>query len=280
MDDGFVQLIFVLILMFASLLDVVGRGKRRRRGPTGEPSEDEPPPEVRRPQRRPQERQVPRAPRTDPTGAQTSTPPQGTETAAGRRETAEKRETADTLVPDDLWAILTGETPPTRVPRPREPEAEPWSDEEDRWTGEGVPYPREGETTEAETWRPEVTPEELPTAEAPVEVLPEDERRRSTAPRPTAPRPSAPRPWVPTEIRPAGGWARVPAPTPAVAQRTATSAPLAVQAGGRSPASRYADLLRTGSAAGRLDALRTAIVLREVLDRPLALRSSRTGELD
>ena len=275
MDEGFVQLLFVLILMFASLLDVVGRGKRRRRGPTGEPSEDEPPPEVRRPQRRPQERQVPRAPRSDPTGAQTSTPPQGTETAAGRRETADKRETADTLVPEDLWAILTGEAPPTRVPRPREPEAEPWSEEEDRWTGEGVPYPREGETTEAETWRPEVTPEELPTVEAPVEVLPEDERRRSTAPRPTAPRP-----WIPAEIRPASGWARVPASTPAVVQRAAPSAPLAGQPRGRSPASRYADLLRTGSAAGRLDSLRTAIVLREVLERPLALRPFRNSELD
>jgi hypothetical protein len=276
MDEGFVQLLFVLILMFASLLDVIGRGKRKRRGQTGElPQEDETPPEVTRPRRRPQERRAPGAPSAPPRGAPTPTPTptQSTQPPAGPRETA------DTMVPEDLWAILTGEAPPTRVPRPREPEAEPWSDEEDHWTGEGVPYPREGESTEAETWRPEVTAEELPPTEAPPEVLPEDERRRPTAPRSTAPRPTAPRPWIPTEIRPTGGWARVPTLTTAGAHRAAPSAPLAVQASERSPASRYADLLRTGTAAGRLDALRTAIVLREVLDQPLALRPSRSGGL-
>jgi len=168
------------------------------------------------------------------------------------------------MVPEDLWKILTGELPPTREPRPREPEAEPWSEEEDRWTGEGVPYPREGESTEAETWRPEVTAEELPTVEGPAEVLPEDERRR-------APVPSRAR--VPAEIRPrAPAPAKVAAASPArpVTARVA-SAPLAIYTGRRSPAARYADLLRTGG----VESLRTAVVLREVLDPPVALRTLR-----
>jgi hypothetical protein len=254
MDDGFVQLLFVLILMFASLLDVIGRGKRKRRGQTGELPPEEAPPRVRRP-RRPQERRAPGA----QTGAPTPAPTQRAEPPAGPRETA------DTMVPEDLWAILTGEAPPTRVPRPRQPEAEPWSEEDDHWTGEGVPYPREGESTEAETWRPEVTPEELPPLEAPVEVLPEDERRRPYM---------APR-WVPgpSGTRPAAAQ-RAAAP---VVARFGPSAPLAVHSAGRSPASHYADLLRTGSAAGRIESLRTAIVLREVLDSPLALRGPREG---
>jgi hypothetical protein len=167
------------------------------------------------------------------------------------------------MVPEDLWKILTGEAPPTREPRPRSPEAEPWSEEEDRWTGEGVPYPREGESTEAETWRPEVTAEELPPSEPPAEVLPEDERRR----------PSVPPPWilVPTEIRPR-------APVPAKMVPATPTRPLAgrhaaptIHIARRSPATRYADLLRTGG----VESLRTAVVLKEVLDPPMALRPFR-----
>jgi hypothetical protein len=258
MDDGFVQLLFVLILMFASLLDVVARGKRKRRGPTGElPREDVPPPEVRRPRRRPRGARAPGA----PPGAPSPTSMPGAE---GPRD---RRETADTMVPEDLWAILTGQAPPTREPRPREPEGEAWSVEEDGWTAEGVPYPREGESTEAEAWRPEVTVEELPPAEAPAEVLPEDERRR----------PSAPPPWVlvPPEVRPGTVPGRAAAPTPRrpIAPAIGPSAPLAAHPARRSPAARYADLLRTGG----VDSLRTAVVLREVLDPPVALRGSRGG---
>jgi hypothetical protein len=262
MDEGFVQLLFVLLLMFASLLDVAKRAKRKRPGQTGElPSEDEPPPEVRRPRRGPRERRVPGT----PTGAQTGAPT--TSQTPGTDAPADRRETADTLVPDDLWAILTGERPPTKEPRPRDPEAEPWSDEEDRWTGEGVPYPREGESTEAETWRPEVTPEELPSTEAPAEVLPEDERRRRPAPWVSVPTESQPRRMpVPAKVA-------TPTPSVPVAPRVVVSAPLALHATRRSPAARYADLLRRGG----VDSLRQAVVLREVLDPPIALRGSSSG---
>jgi hypothetical protein len=260
MDDGFVQFLFVVILIFASLLDAVSRGKRKRRGPTGElPPEEEG--ATRPPVRTPRPTRAPTTRRPAGTRRAGDAPTRPTEAQGGGGPA--DRETADTLVPDELWAVLTGEAPPTRVPRPRAPEAEPWSDEEDRWTGEGVPYPREGESTEAETWRPESTTEELPTTEAPAEVLPEDERRR----------PSAPLPWVlvPTEMRPrvhAPATAAAPSPAPAAAARRVVSAPLAVHATRRSPAARYADLLRTGG----VDSLRMAVVLREVLDPPVALR--------
>lgn len=77
MDDGFFQLLFFGVLILATVFDAMTRGRRRRRRMEEmEREEDE-----------------------------------AGEASAGIETTGE-RETADSMVPDDLWAVLTGQEPP------------------------------------------------------------------------------------------------------------------------------------------------------------------------
>ncbi len=77
MDSGFFQLLFFGVLILATVFDAMTRGRRRRsRMEEMEREEDE-----------------------------------AGEASAGIETTGE-RETADSMVPDDLWAVLTGQQPP------------------------------------------------------------------------------------------------------------------------------------------------------------------------
>ena len=90
MDDGFFQLLFLGVLILASVFDVMTRGRRKRRRME----------EMEREQ--------------DEAG----------EAGAGTEPTGE-RETADSMVPDDLWAVLTGQQQPQEREKPRTASAEP-----------------------------------------------------------------------------------------------------------------------------------------------------------
>lgn len=79
MDDGFFQLLFFGVLILATVFDAMTRGRRRRRRMEEMEREE------------------------DEAGEASA----GTET-----ETTGERETADSMVPDDLWAVLTGEQQP------------------------------------------------------------------------------------------------------------------------------------------------------------------------
>lgn len=77
MDDGFFQLLFFGVLILATVFDAMTRGRRRRRRMEEMEREEG----------------------------------EAGEASAGIETTGE-RETADSMVPDDLWAVLTGEQPP------------------------------------------------------------------------------------------------------------------------------------------------------------------------
>ena len=90
MDDGFFQLLFFGVLILASVFDAMTRGRRKRRRMEEMEREED--------------------------GAG--------EAGDGTEPTAE-RETADSMVPDDLWAVLTGQQQPQEGEKPRTASAEP-----------------------------------------------------------------------------------------------------------------------------------------------------------
>ena len=173
------------------------------------------------------------------------------------------RETADSMVPDDLWAILTGEersaegrgggpSTPGQIP---EEDASGGGDFGTRETPERVsPIPESGRDQEPSWGDQPTTPAEAPPvwqpAPAPVVVLPDPPRMPPQAP---APLPSR---------------RRTPASVPGALPRPRKDR---VTLGGPM----YVNLLREG---GR-DSLRQAIVLAEVFGTPVALRSpGREGD--
>ncbi len=233
------QLLFILIVVAAAIFDAAGRARRRRMPQPEEESEEVPvsPGEARTGAA---QRRWEAAER----GGALEAPEPGTGTA-----TREGRETADSMVPADLWAVLTGEASPgtrTRDPAGRagtersddSRDVEPW--DEMGIEGESVetipPAPREREWKGDPTsipWRPEPPP---------------------TPPAPAAPAAKA-APAVP------------PVPLPLAAAR-------ARRAPGRGPGKRasgaYSALLSGAGPGG----LRRAIVLTEILGKPVALRRS------
>ena len=115
MQDGVFQLIFIIVILAASVLDAVARSRKKREqmdemerqeeAADREPADDE---DViasrdRSRTRRPVPENAGRAPREVSDDAPAP---------VARQE----RETSDSMVPDDLWAILTGEQ---RAPRPQ-----------------------------------------------------------------------------------------------------------------------------------------------------------------
>ena len=90
MDDGFFQLLFFGVLILASVFDAMTRSRRKRRRME----------EMEREQDEAGEAGV----GTEPTG---------------------ERETSDSMVPDDLWAVLTGQQEPQEREEPGTASAEP-----------------------------------------------------------------------------------------------------------------------------------------------------------
>ncbi len=96
MEDGFLTLLFILLMVAAAIMDAVGRRRAKQRRMEEMEEEEE------------EARERPML----------STPDRGepARTEAGQRETAE------TMVPEDFWAILTGQEPERRPPPEPEPE--------------------------------------------------------------------------------------------------------------------------------------------------------------
>jgi len=126
-QDGLFQLLFIIVILAASVMDAVSRNRKKREqmeemerqeeAADWEPSDegevvatrDRAPPERPRPE-------APASPRPDV--------PDRAPAPVARKE----RETSDSMVPDDLWAILTGEQ---RTPRPQQPRPAESSGRED-----------------------------------------------------------------------------------------------------------------------------------------------------
>jgi hypothetical protein len=214
MDDGLFQLLFFGALILASMFDVATRRGRRRRKMREMEREEAAEEQAQSSGRRPDLRA-------------------GSDAEERTVATAE-RETADSMVPEDLWAVLTGEEPP----RPPKVESPP-----DR--------PR---------------PEPVRQAEAPPEIQP--------PPRPIPPTP-VPR-GVPAPIGSAPPAPPVTRPPPVVSSSRELGgvSPVlgsrAVETADDDRASRYVRLLRSSE----VDSLRQAVVLREVLGRPVAYRQA------
>ena len=197
----------------------------------------------------------PADPGSAPGDAGTPSPRQAPAPAGARTE---EREMADSMVPDDLWAILTGEErsgagrgegPPVRgrIPgedasagpefgTPEAPERRP-------------PMPEESGRDREPSWedQPPAPAEEPPDwqpAPPPVVVLPDPPRMPPRAPAPLPPRRRTPASVPGALPRPRGDRVQVAGPM-------------------------YVNLLREGGSGS----LRQAIVLTEVLGAPVALRS-------
>ncbi len=198
MDDGLFQLLFFGILILATVFDAMTR-KRRRRRRMGEMDHEE------------KEEAVSSWERESPTAAA-------------------ERETADSMVPSDLWEILTGEQPD---PQGNEPEV---SSSDSRALPDWIPEP---------------------------EPVPEVEPVRKVEP---VPEPKPPEPLSPVRTRVTALPPQL-TPTPAAVPVAARPREFREAASGGA-SSNYAELLRSGGA----DSLRKAIVLREVLGAPAALR--------
>jgi hypothetical protein len=135
MGEGFGQFVFLLIILAAAAMDAMGRNKKKRQrmeemereeAETGTATAERP---------RPSERYS-RAPE-----------------ASGQeqpREVSAERQTADTMIPDDFWAILTGQMPvEVEAPAPESSrQTEERTQQEDRAAERST---REG--TGAQEWR-------------------------------------------------------------------------------------------------------------------------------
>jgi hypothetical protein len=224
MNDGLFQLLFIGVLVLASVLDASTRKRRRQQ-------------------------RMERRERAEADAAGDSTRDDATMMPQGTGQ-AERERTADSMVPADLWEILTGEK---RAPTREEPAPAPAAEA-------GPQAPVEPERAWSFDDRVEETYEPPPTLEPSFEKEPEE-----------AP-PEEPRPWAAElEIRRSAQLAAPSAaamgaslvePAPPL-RHASTARPVR-----RPAASVYAELLRSGGP----DSLRTAIVVSEVLGPPAALR--------
>lgn len=236
MGEELFTLLFVLFIILASVLDAVGRSRKKKR-------------------------RMEELEREDSSGE-------------GKLEPARRREPAETMVPEDLWAILTGQEPPSQTrgeaPSPEEPPREPHG-------AVAVPDHRMSSRGRAESAESgdQTTADEVPTRRG--ERWMEGTRGRgaseswgaaaaSIEAQEEAVYGSLDEPWGELDDIAAGEIAVDGAAEPQV-----TAAPSAYRlrsAAVRRPRSAYTRLLESGS---RED-LRKAIVLREVLDRPVGFR--------
>ena len=252
MEDGIFQLLFLGLLILASVFDAVGRRRKRRRRME----------EMEREEKAGDgegagagtSARWPGDPGSVPEEASTPSPREAPAPAGARTG---GRETADSMVPDDLWAILTGEeragegqgggvSAPGQIP---EEETSGRTDFGTRNTPERrPPRPESGRDPEP-SWgdqpsAPAEDPPDWQPVPPPVVVLPDPPRMPPRAP---APLPSRGR-------SPAGVPGAFPRPR---GDRVTVAGPM------------YVNLLREGGSGS----LRQAIVLTEVFGKPVALRS-------
>jgi hypothetical protein len=95
MGEGFGQLVFILILLAAAAFDAMGRNKKKRQRMEEMEREEA------------GEGGVATAERPRPSDRYSRAP----DAPEQPREVSGERETADTMIPDDFWAILTGQMP-------------------------------------------------------------------------------------------------------------------------------------------------------------------------
>lgn len=271
MDEGIFTLIFILFMVAASVLDAVGRRKKKKRRMEEMEAEDEvadtSPGEVAT-RRREEGRGGTREGRGRP----------GPERAAGGRDP----QSAETMVPEDLWAILTGQPPRDRSSAepedagPAGPEewSRPGSDDPGREPDIPVPVPQDRMST-SRSAEPASTEEAAPTRRSARWMegtrgreeseswaggtIQEEESRIYDLPE---------EPWggmddISSEDLTTTSGQEAP---PEAAWGTRTRRPSRPR--GMSGRGRYTRLLATGS----VDDLRKAIVLREVLGPPIALK--------
>ena len=255
MEDGIFQLLFLGLLILASVFDAVGRRRKRRR--RMEEMEREEAAGDGEAAGSGTSARWPADPGSVPEDAGTPSPRE-TPAPAGTR--AGGRETADSMVPDDLWAILTGEErsgegrgggPPVPGRIPGE-DASGGPDLGTRETPERAsPIPEESGRDPEPSWGDQPS--------APAGAQPDWQ----PAPPPVVVLPDPPRmpPWVPAPLPSRG---RTPASVPG-----ALSPPPGGRVQGAGPM--YVNLLREGGSGS----LRQAIVLTEVFGTPVALRSPR-----
>jgi len=272
-EEGFVTILFILLFMAASVIDAVGRKKKRQRrmeemeaedsgeqwSPDATGRDDSPVAVEEDPDRyrripgagEPDEDRYRRAPsrQREPSPAP----------SAGAPSSQRDEESAESMVPEDLWAILTG-----RAPERPSPEPDP---------GPGIPAPTPGDRMSRSTRE----------GSKPVEATEVETRRSSRWMEGMDDRGVSDR-WSErveaVEVGEAEVYRQLEEPWGKLediskGDLTEVSSPLStdekdhvrarVRGGAGTP---YTRLLETGS----MNDLRKAVVLKEVLDRPMALR--------
>jgi len=137
MEDGLFQFIFILMIVIASVVDAIARSRRKRgrieemeKDEAQEGAEDALPEdaEVGAGPPRPQRRKEPALEGRSGSGStgEGVSGPRGREmpeyespSSQGSKKPERDGETADRMVPADLWAILTGQPPPGQDPLPQ-----------------------------------------------------------------------------------------------------------------------------------------------------------------
>lgn len=253
MEDGLFQLLFLGLLILASVFDAVGRRRKRRR--RMEEMERE---EAAGDGEGAGSGTSARWPADPDSVPEEAGAPSSRETPAPAGARTGGRETADSMVPDDLWAILTGEERSGEGPGGGRPSTTGQVPEEDASGGPDLgtretperasPIPESGRDPEPSWGGQPSAPAEAPPAWQPV-------------PPPVVFRPDPPR-MPPRAPAPHTSRRRTPAGVPGAFPR-----PPGGRVQGAGPM--YVDLLREGGSGS----LRQAIVLTEVFGTPLALRS-------
>lgn len=236
MEEGLFQILFFAVLIAASMFDAATRRRRRRRkmqemeGEEGTVDSEQQSGEI-------------------------AAGPQGSGRTAAP-EPSGRRETADSMVPADLWQILTGQQPFPQEPGAEQPRSKTGSPSGSASPPE-VGASSEGDRTDAMGRGARGRPSGP------------ESTRRAPSPFERTPFPKMPEPAAAPTYRAAP---HVPATPPPAAPIVPARAPAWI-AGRRSAglALPYVDLLRAGG--GRVG-LRKAIVLTEVLGPPAALRTT------
>ncbi len=151
--DGLGQLIFILVIIVFSVVDAISRNQKKKQrmeemereeGVEGS-SRPLPTPQGRARERRDERREMRREANRESEHRRVESAPARTVGGEplGEQEEPEERVTADTLVPEDLWAILTGQTPPSR--ERQGPSEAPGSGPESTPRRESAPHSRPSE---------------------------------------------------------------------------------------------------------------------------------------
>ncbi len=279
MEEGFVTILFILLFMAASVIDAVGRKKKRQRrmdemeaedagdawSQEGQEGQGGPPVAVedeafryrRAPTGSRGEPDMDRYRRMDTSGSSESEPTPAVSHSPPAQD--RDRESAETMVPADLWAILTGQAPERPTPDP----------------GSRIPVPTPGDrmSTSTREGRPEAVPEpEVMTRRSSRWMEGVDQREEGSAGWTAAVEASEKEvfghleePWGKLEDISKGDLTEVSSPLSSGDDEDLARPRGRARGGAGTP---YTRLLETGS----VDDLRKAVVLKEVLDRPMALR--------